>query len=56
MADVRVKWVVISIAPVTQAICTTVVKTFLPHDLDVQYKTLRMGFVILTIGKFAMCE
>jgi hypothetical protein len=56
MADVRVKWVGIFIASVTQAIYTTAIKTFLPHDLDVQDKTLRMGFVILRIGKFAMCE
>ena len=56
MAGVRIKWVIISIAPVTQAICTTVVKTLLPHDLDVQDNTLRVGVAILMVGKFAMCE
>ena len=48
MADVRAQLVVISIAPVTQAICTTVAKTLLPHDLDVKDNTLTVGF--------AMCE
>ena len=56
MAGVRVKWVVISIAPVTQAICATVVKTLLPHDLDVKDNTRTVGFVIPTVGKFAMCK
>ena len=56
MAGVRVKWVVISIAPATQAICTTVIKTLLPHDLYVQDNTLRVGFAIPMVGKFAMCE
>ena len=54
MADVRAQLVVISIAPVTQAICTTVVKTLLPHDLDVKDNTLTVRFVILMVGKFAM--
>ena len=56
MADVRAQLVVISIAPVTQAIWTTVVKTLLPHDLDVKDNTLTGGFVIPTVGKFAMCK
>ena len=56
MADVRVQLVVISIAPVTQAICTTVVKTLLPHDLDVKDNTPTQRFVIPMVGKFAMCE
>ena len=56
MADVRAQLVVISIVPVTQAICTTVVKTLLPHDLDVKDNTLTVGFVIPTVGKFAMCK
>ena len=56
MADVRVQLVVISMAPVTQAICTTVAKTPLPHNLDVKDNTLTLGFVIPTVGKFAMCE
>ena len=56
MAGVSVKWVVISIAPVTQAICTTVIKTLLPHDLYVQDNTLRVGFAIPMVGKFAMCK
>ena len=56
MADVRAQLVVISIVPVTQAIGTTVVKTFLPHDVDVKDNTLTVGFVIPMVGKFAMCE
>ena len=54
--DVRAQLVVISIAPVTQAIWTTVVKTLRPHDLDVKDHTLTGGFVIPTVGKFAMCK
>ena len=56
MADVRAQLVVISIAPVTQAIWTTVVKTLLPHDLDVKDNTLTVEFAIPTVGKFAMCK
>ena len=56
MAGVRVKWVIISIVPATQAICTTVIKTLLPHDLYVQDNNLSVGFAIPMVGKFAMCE
>ena len=56
MADVRAQLVVISIVPVTQAIGTTVVKTFLPHDVDVKDNNLTVGFVIPMVGKFAMCK
>jgi hypothetical protein len=56
MAGVRVKWVVISIAPATQAICATVIKTLFPHDLYVQDNTQRVGFALPMVGKFAMCE
>ena len=56
MADVRAQLVVISIVPVTQAIGTTVVKTFLPHDVDVKDNTLTVGFVIPMVGNFAMCK
>jgi hypothetical protein len=56
MAGIRVKWVVISIAPATQAICTIVIKALLPHNLYVQDNTLRVGIEIPMVGKFAMCE
>ena len=56
MAGVRIKWVVISLVLVTQAICTTVMKTLLLHDLNVQDNTMIVGFAILMVGKFAMCE
>jgi len=56
MADVRAQLVVISISPITQAICTTVAKTLLPHNLDVKDNTMTVGFVIPTVGKFAMRE
>jgi hypothetical protein len=32
------------------------VKTLLPHNLDVKDNTLTVGFVIPTVGKFAMCK
>ena len=42
MADVRAQLAVISVAPVTQAICTTVVKHLFLYNLDVKYNTLTL--------------